>query len=301
MRIRPLVSTFLATCVFLSFGATEGGRASELLMREIVPSSIDSRVAAFDEPNVVLIDKATPADRPLVVFFSGTKGRPKNAMDLLRFAAGRGYRVVGLEYDDVPAVQQLCPSDPDPVCAAAFRAMRVFGEGGPASPVTNPPEETIVARLSALLKMLDKQYPDESWGSYLEAGAPRWSRIIVCGLSQGAGMAAFIAKRTLVARAVLFSSPWDYTGLDQTPAPWLSAPSATPPDRWFAAYHRREKTAEAIQRAYAALRIPADHVFAFDRDLPPALARRGPNPFHPSTIKDTGYAPEWAEMFGHLE
>ena len=290
----------LGGAVFAAALAIGAGRlsAADLVTRAIVPSEIDPAVKDFNDPNVVIFDPAAPPTRPLAIFMSGTRGKPEKATGLLNVIAEQGYRVIGLEYDDVPAVQKICPQNPDPACAEAFRAMRVYGKAATASPVDNPQAEAVVTRLTALLTALDKRYPAEGWGGYLKDGAPDWSRMVVCGLSQGAGMAAFIAKRQPVFRAVLFSSPWDFTGPDRTPSPWLSQPSATPPERWYAEYHKREKTADAIQKAYAALAIPADHILVFDRDLQSADPPKGRNPFHPSTIRDLGYAPQWRQMFG---
>jgi hypothetical protein len=82
-------------------------------------------------------------------------------------------------------------------------------------------------------------------------------------------------------------------------APWLSDPSATPPDRWFGEYHSREATAPEIARAFQALRIPPNHVRIFNRDLDDGSpASPEENPFHTSTVLDTGYAEDWRAMFG---
>lgn len=291
---RPGLWRLLGVLALLALDA--GGARADLVTRTIVPSELDPAVKEFDEPNVVIFDPSAPATRPLTIFMSGTRGKPQNAIPFLNVIAGQGYRVIGLEYDDIPAVAKVCPKEPDPACSQAFREMRIFGKAATTSPVDNPQAEAIVTRLIALLTALDKRYPGEGWGGYLKAGAPDWSRMVVTGLSQGAGMAAFIAKRQPVARAVLFSSPWDFTGPEREPAPWLSQPSATPPERWYAEYHKREKTADAIARAYTALAIPADHIFVFDRDL--TSEPKGGNPYHPSTIKDLGYTPQWREMFG---
>jgi hypothetical protein len=117
-------------------------------------------------------------------------------------------------------------------------------------------------------------------------------------MSQGAGMAAFIAKRSLTRRVVLFSSPWDTWGPKQRPAPWLSDKSATPPNRWFAEYHRREKTAAQIARAYARLGIPADHIWLFNENLPVDMTYISNNPYHVSTISNFAYMDRWLMMFG---
>jgi len=59
-------------------------------------------------------------------------------------------------------------------------------------------------------------------------------------------MAPTIAKRQVVGRVILFSSPWDFVtsnGKVRTLAPWLAMPGTTPPERWFGGYHARENEA----------------------------------------------------------
>ena len=266
---------------------------------EIQPSNLDAGVHNFDSPNLV-IPNTKVHDAPMVLFLTGTGGKPTGPADFLRFISSQGYPVIALEYDDEPAVSQTCPQKPDPDCSEAFRRMRIDGiaDGPGVSPVTNPPDETIVVRLTLLLRYLTQNKPGEGWDIYLDGDNLRWDHIVVSGLSQGAGMAAYIAKHHEVARAVLFSSPWDITGPDHAPAPWLSEPSATPPDRWFAEYHEREQTAGLIKNAYAALQIPQDHIRVFSQDLPRDFHGNSPNPYHVNTIRDERYAPDWKIMFG---
>ena len=269
----------------------------------VKPSVADPRIKDFDEPNVVLASPNIHAKAPLVVFLPGTGNRPTDSPVILKFIASLGYRVIGLEYDDDPSVSAVCPRDPDPNCAGDFRGMRAYG-AGPSHRVSNPPAESIDTRLAMLLAWLDAKYPGQGWGAYVKNGHPQWSLIVVSGASQGAGMAAFIAKRSLVRRVVLFSSPWDWTIAGRRPAPWLSQASATPPDRWYAEYHRRELTASALQAAYAALAIPQAHIFVFDRDFPAWAADAGAhvdNPFHGLTVVDDRYAGEWRQMFGQAQ
>ncbi len=274
--------------------------AAQQVAEHRVSPSADPGVTRFTENNVALYPAGAAPDAPLVVFMPGTDGRPENALGLLRVVAGQGYPVLGLEYDDAPAVAQLCPRDPDPDCAAKFREARVNGIGRD-GPVTNPPAEGIVARLVTALHALDAAAPREGWGRYLDGDRPRWDAIVVSGLSQGAGMAAFIAKQHRVRRVVLFSSPWDSTGRDGHPAPWLSRLSATPPDRWFTEYHAREKTVGLLKAAYAALAIPPANIRVFDLDLPLGVSPANPNPYHAITIRDPRYADQWRAMFGRAD
>ena len=271
--------------------------AQGIAVHAVVPSAADPAIRQFDDPSIALAPRGLAADAPLALFLTGTGGKPANAPALLDVIAEQGYRVLGLEYDDMPAVVQVCPRDPDPACSADFREMRVTGTGRSRT-VSNPPAEGIVARLVAALRTLDAHYPGEGWGRYLAGDQPRWEAIVVSGLSQGAGMAAYIAKQHAVRRVVLFSSPWDFIARDRSPAPWLSRTSATPPSRWYAEYNARENTAALIKAAYAALAIPADHIRVFDLDLPAGMKAGGPNPYHPITVRDPRYADQWRAMYG---
>jgi hypothetical protein len=264
---------------------------------EIKPSDTDPHIRQFDDPNYVVADLQDKSPAQLAVFLSGTHGKPSNARLLLHVIAEQGYRVIGLTYNDDPAVVEVCARNPSPACSGKFREKRIFGTGV-ASPVQNSEAESIVARLVSLIRYLAQNHPDETWGDYLLGNEPNWSRIVVSGLSQGAGMAAFIAKREKVARVVLFSSPWDYQKSSQRLAPWIAEPSATPVDRWFAEFHRRENTAALIAQAYRVLNIPPEHIRIFDRDLPKDSPIHGDNPYHPSVIRVPEYAEDWRFLYG---
>jgi len=267
----------------------------------VKPSVVDPRVQAFDMPNVAVIETGAASDAPLAVILPGTSGRPVKLRELIHVVAEQGYRVLGLMYDDEPAVVETCVSSSDRDCAAKFRQVRLDGSGPGILGVSNPVEESVENRLVATLRWLDHSFPDEGWGQYLEGDQPRWDRMVVSGLSQGAGMAAFIAKQHPVRRVVLFSSPWDFVGRSRRPSPWLSAPSATPSERWFAEYHRRENAAALIRSAYAALEVPRDHIYVFDLDLPTDRTHTSDNPYHAATAHDVRYAAQWRLMFGRAD
>ena len=302
MRVSPTYSVAALILIVCGFAAhakddREATTSSGLAVYEIKPSTADPSIRRFDEPNVVLVDRSRVAASQLVVFMPGTDGKPGNAFGLLQVVAHQGYRVIGLEYNDSPAVVQVCPHR-SPTCSGDFRRKRVFGDGTSAV-VDNTVAESIVIRLTKLLRYLALMHPSEGWSDYLQGDTPDWRRMVVSGLSQGAGMAAYIAQRKEVARVVLFSSPWDYSLESQSLAPWISGPSVTPAERWFAAYHRRENTAKLIAQAYSVLHIPADHIRIFDLDIPADLRpHHSDNPYHGSTIHVPAYAPEWRFLFG---
>jgi len=304
-------SHVLALAAMLAIAAPARGQqstpAANLVVYRVAPSAADSSIHRFDEPNYVVFDRAVRDSAPLLVFLPGTGGRPQNTSDFANVAARQGYRVIGLAYDDEPAVAMICPRSPDPDCSERVRRKRIYGEDV-TSLIDDRPEESIVHRLSSLLVVLAQEHPGDGWQQYLVNGQPDWPRIAVSGLSQGAGMAAYIAQRTRVARAILFSSPWDNYGPRHVLAPWVRRGSgATPSDDWFAAYHEREATAPIIADAYRALRIPADHVRVFT--LEPAAARSA-NPYHPSVVGNgatprlpdgtPAYLDEWKFLLGEM-
>lgn len=283
-----LVQLFAATLY------AQGTASTRLLVR---PSQADSGIQQFHEANVVITPSGVGDLAPLTVFLPGTHGKPMKAVSLLNVIAGQGYRVIGLSYDDLPPGTELCPRNPNPACFTGFHAMRSFGQGP--APVSNSYGESIEGRLASLLQYLNREQPEAGWSTYLTAdGHPLWSRILVSGLSQGAGMAAYIAKTRPVYRVVLFSSPWDNTGREHRPAAWLFGPSATPMDRWWAERHVQENTTEWIANAYRALRIPQDHIFLFDKGLTAQPNEDAKNPYHSSTIRNPAYEAQWRQMYG---
>lgn len=271
----------LGFLVILMAGWLASGAADGLVVYRVVPHDTDPAITRFDDPHYIVFDPARPASADLLLFMSGTGGRPENLSEFIKVAAEQGYRAVSLAYNNVPAVVAVCPQDPDPGCSAKFRSRRIFGTkdmGG----IDDEPAESIVNRFTKLLVSLDRLHPTEGWGAYLDGGKPRWERIAVAGHSQGAGMAAFIAQKVRVARVILFSSPWDFFGKDRRLAPWvLDGPGATPAESWFGAFHEKENTADLLGRAYKALKVPAAHVRVLT--LEPARMG-GPNPYHVSVV-----------------
>lgn len=263
--------------------AAQAPAGDTLIKYWITPSGADSSIKRFNEPNYIVFERQVKSSAPLFVFLPGTDGRPANTTEFSNAVARQGYRVIGLTYNDVPAVQQICPREPDPRCAEKVRQKRIFGDDDTRL-IDDAHEESIVNRLVKLVEKLRRDHPDDGWDDYLENGKPKWSRIAVSGLSQGAGMAAFIAQKNQVARVVLFSSPWDNYGRQRTLAPWVTAgPKATPSEKWFAAYHQSEPTASLIVRAYSALRIPSDHIRVFTLE-PARMNAKGEIPYHPSGV-----------------
>lgn len=274
----------------------------------ISPSDADPGVKRFLTDNLVAFKRGVAKDANLLAFFPPTGGTPTGSWPFMEAAADAGYRVIGLTYDNTLSVPQACGRNPDPACSDRFRQKRVFGDDV-TKDIDDLPGEAIVPRLTKLLQYLDAHYHREGWGRYLQNGQPDWSRIAVAGHSQGAGMAAYIAKRYRVARVIVLSGAWDRVEATKQWAPWVTSPSATPLDRWYAAYHEKETRADAMKAAYVALQIPPDHirVMTLEPRQDSRMSSRG-DLYHMSmdspllTPLDASgapaYAADWASLLG---
>lgn len=278
-------------------------------VRMIRPTETDPSIRHYLKDDYVMLGRQEAGDARLFVFFPGSYGRPANYQWILDRAVRRGYRAIALEYDNVPTVAALCASDPDPDCAGRARLEKLTGEDASAD-IEVGEAESIDNRLAKLLMLLDERYPEEGWRRYLAGAAPNWPQIAVGGHSQGAGMAAFIAKRRLVARVTLFSGGADYSGAAGDFASWVKGESKTPLDRWFAAYHVDERSARFLALSYRALGLDPAQVLRLTaaprEEGRSALA--GIDVFHGSVVSDALtplgedgqplYASEWSFIVG---
>lgn len=187
----------------------------------------------------------------LYLHLVGSGGLPENNLVLARHAASRGFHVVSLAYPNWPAVRDLTGQSGDGAAPGAVREERLFGVD--VSPLVDiDGANSVVNRLVRLIEYLDNQHPDEQWGQFLAAGAPRWRRMLIGGHSQGAGHAAYLSQEFGLAGVVLFGGPGDFVagvGL----AEWLFRSSVTPPERLYSFVHELDPNFSAFQIAQTAL------------------------------------------------
>lgn len=272
-----------------------GSAHAEMVRLDVRPSTTASEIQAADAPHIVLFD-ASNANGNLLLWMPGTSGSPRIGpqLNFPQFAAQQGYRVVMLSYITEQGVSNICVGKnlrANRRCAEDFRQKRIFGNGG-FSLIADQPQDAIVHRLSKLLQQLTATRKDEHWDQYLNAdGSPRWERIAVAGQSQGGGHAAFIAKTRAVARVVMLSGGWDMSAPGEI-ADWYAKPSATPPERWYAAYHVEEPTARTMAEISRTLKVPAGNVGALDMPVRGARA-------HGEGLSNPAYLPWWQYALGH--
>ena len=263
---------------------------------EVAPATVDPGLkTTFDSPNVVVMPTSV-AKSELVVLLPGTGGRPANYSALIKALSDGSYRVIGLMYDDQPSEAVACGKSGDLECHRNFREERFAGDA-PKATVQNTADEGIDHRLVMLLKYLDKEHPKDGWGQYLAGDQPAWKRIIITGHSQGSGHAAYIAKHYEVARVVLFSGPYDGIDLrtdDPKLANWLTDPTKTPMDRWYAEYHEKDLGMPVPPMTLAALKVPADHILVSHLSSPVDSTKA----YHAMGTHDLRMLPEWKWLFG---
>ncbi|MBL8721287.1 MAG: hypothetical protein JNL79_35200 [Myxococcales bacterium] len=112
------------------------------------------------------------------------------------------------------------------------------------------PADAIEPRVIAALQYLQKKHPGGDWAWFLEGGKPRWSDIVIAGISHGASSAALIAVYRRVDRAVSLSGPYDVKQA------WLSKTPLTSLDRFWGFTHTGDAQHAGHLDAFAALELP---------------------------------------------
>lgn len=192
--------------------------------------SCEKRQHAWKSPHVFLEPPHSDSER-LVVFLPGTGTPPAEVSALLSAASSAGNYVIGLSYYSMPiAVSQFnawCLASDSPAdCNYEAYDLMLRGEAvarsrGASKGLWNIDEHLSVASL--LLAALKSA----KWGSKFisldDTGSEgvSWSKVIISGHSQGAGIAAFMSHKLRLA-AVLFSGPQDCTNCSSN---WLAGMS----------------------------------------------------------------------------
>lgn len=124
-------------------------------------------------------------------------------------------------------------------------------EGVDHTPVIDiAPADAIEPRIVAAMKYLKTKYPGGDWGYFLDGDKPRWSDIIIAGISHGASSAGIIGKVRATERVVMLSGPLD------TKQAWLSMTSLTPVDRVFGFTHTADPQHPGHLEAFETMKLP---------------------------------------------
>jgi hypothetical protein len=209
-----------------------------LLLWQIKPSAASSCVDTADEPHQVYLDPTKVKKGLLAIFLPGTGGVPSQFPAFLQRGATRGYHMIGLTYINPRSISDICDEgDGDALCTGLAREEVLTGTD--ASPLISVSKEnSIEARLVALLKYLAANRPSDGWNQYLDAkGGVNWSKVSVSGNSQGAGHAGYIGKNRSVYRVGMYAGPSDWVKKTNQAPSWFSQTSLTPPASYYGYIH----------------------------------------------------------------
>jgi hypothetical protein len=285
---RTAVVCWVAALEFCS-GAAVGAAQQRVFF---APSATDPAISQFNNTHYAVVDPAISTRGRLVLFLPGTAAAPALYRDFPQNAAGLGFHALGLMYPNGDAINVLCysnaPLDPD---AAGNARLEVVDGTDRVSFVSVDRTNCIENRLIKALQYLQANYPARGWGQFYNSNGVLWTNLIVCGHSQGAGMAAVLAKSRRVDRCVMFTD-MDWWVAGNRPYNWMSTIPQTSVERWFLLAHERDQFLDFAQvqagasvldltRYGAAVRVEATASPSFSNrhflstDLEPAPGQAG--------------------------
>lgn len=289
-------------------GAGTQAGEDKVIARNVLPSLTDSRIDTFSSEeweHWVYINSSAPQRNQLLVFIPGTGGRGHGAKAFCHLAANEGFHVVSLAYPSLLSVSKFHESsDPD----AFLKARENIIYGKPYKELQTNEANSILNRLTSLVRYLAKQFPDENWQQYLsEKEAVDWSKLVLAGQSQGGGHAGLLGMQHEVARVLMFGAPKDFNVHFDKPAKWLSAPSKTPLNRFFSFVHSSDEhhgcsypqqlenyRALKLMPKYAVINVD-DVAAPFDHSRLLTSKRTEESP-HTSVIDDRAFGSVWKYM-----
>ena len=112
------------------------------------------------------------------------------------------------------------------------------------------PPESIETRVAKGLTYLQSKNPKGDWTYYLDGDKPRWSKIIISGISHGASSAGVIGLHRLTNRVVMLSGPLD------TDQAWLKKTPLTPKELFFGFSHTADPQHPGHLAAFESLGLP---------------------------------------------
>jgi hypothetical protein len=211
------------------------------------PSSTDPAITQFNSNHYSVVDPAVPSRGNLVLFLPGTGATPSMYRAFPETSASLGFHALALMYPNPSSINELCaqsaPLNPD---AAGNARLEVIDGMDRVSFVDVDSVNCIQGRLLKALQYLHATYPDRGWGQYFSGNSLLWSKMVVSGHSQGAGMAAMLAKTRVVNRCILFASV-DWWQVGSRPYNWMSTLPQTPVDRWYLFAHERDQLLDFAQ------------------------------------------------------
>jgi hypothetical protein len=222
------------------------------------PDEADPAAALALNTQLAQLDTAVPLQGRLVVYLHGA-GAPATCGSQAHgiVLAGMGFHVIHPCYVSDYGVGN-CGDDIGGCRLEAF-------EGVDHHPfITIPPADSIETRVVKMLEHLQALHPGGDWQYFIEDGKPRWSAIVISGISHGASSSGVIGMNREVERVVMLSGP-----LDSGQA-WLTGAPLTPLDRFWAFTHTADDQHAGHLQSFADMMLPGEP-FVVDGAVPPYM------------------------------
>ena len=206
-----------------------------------LPSATDPAITQFNNSHYAVVDPANTNQGRLVLFLPGTGATPALYRAFPTNAANLGFHALGLMYLNGDAINSLCASNaPLDADAAGNARLEVIDGTNRVSFLSVDRTNCIENRLLKALQYLQANYSTRGWGQFYSNNTVLWNKLIVCGHSQGGGMAAMLAKTRRVNRCIVFTD-MDWWVAGNRPYNWMSATSSTPANLWYLFAHERDQ------------------------------------------------------------
>ena len=185
------------------------------------PSDADATITIRDGEQLAALDTRVEPKGSLVVFLHGA-GDPDTcgSSEHGRIVASLGFHYLSPCYLSGYGVGN-CGDDIGGCRLEAFEGVDHHDL------IEVSPADSIEIRVVRALEYLNAENPAGDWAYFVEGDAPRWSEIIVAGISHGASTSGVVGMNRVVERVVAFSGPLD------TDQAWLMGTPATPIDRFY--------------------------------------------------------------------
>jgi hypothetical protein len=233
------ILALLTALVLASLGETTVSAVQQRVL--FAPSATDPAIIQFNNNHYAVVDPAMTSRGRLVIFLPGTGAIPFHYREFPQNAANLGFHALGLMYPNGSAINALCaqnaPLDAD---AAGNARLEVIDGTDRVNFLNVDSVNCIQNRLLKALQYLHATYATRGWNQFYSGSTLLWSKLIVCGHSQGAGMAAMLAKTRVTNRCVMFTD-MDWWVAGNRPYNWMSSASQTPVDRWYFLAHERDQ------------------------------------------------------------
>lgn len=259
MAAGRLIRTLLALVVLLAVvaGCTTRSRGTTGAYGfwQVDPADTDAAIYPETTGKHRAYEPTTSVGR-LAVMFHGTGSNPDAHLEVASTMRTAGLHVINLNYEAATGTLNACPDSqqgPNPDCHRELRSETTFG-----ADVVDPDGQSfnnsvvginqansVMNRLLKLVEFLKVLSPSGGWEQFQAGGGGTctdmnatygacnldWSKVVLLGHSQGAGVALYMAKFFPVSNVGLFSGTYDaWNNFDgtYTEAGWTTDAFATP-------------------------------------------------------------------------